>query len=365
MSSDIDNKADDPEWWSAPYAAAPTPEDDLWFLPGPQEGSLTDMPWPVAARELKSDFEVWRAGEAAQYRGLLRATEALARFGERLARFPEQVGERFALSSVSAVLRSEGVWLGPERIALFRVLSSSTGDAARDLARASWAIRRLQGADRAGGPLDGVRGFLGRNAVALPLPATRFLLAEDRPLGGELEALGDRWIASVEGMKDLHPLTRGAFAFAQWRGQGLTPFEEILEPCVAAMRIGAANLAPFLPLAEGQNIGRLAVGGSIENRLVDFYTAVESGALRGLMELDRLAEWRIRAVEMTADLSGRTPPRLIAALLRLPVVSAELVAETFSCSRAGARRNLGLFAKRGLIRETTGQDRYRFWTVQL
>ncbi|HID67372.1 MAG TPA: hypothetical protein EYP31_03730 [Roseibacterium sp.] len=66
-----------------------------------------------------------------------------------------------------------------------------------------------------------------------------------------------------------------------------------------------------------------------------------------------------------ANLSGRTPPRLIGVLLRPPVVSAELVSATLSCSRPAARRNLGLFAKRGLIREVTGQDRYRFWTVQL
>ena len=83
------------------------------------------------------------------------------------------------------------------------------------------------------------------------------------------------------------------------------------------------------------------------------------------MLLDRMAEWQAGAVQKTADLSGRTPPRLIGVLLRLPVVSVELAAATLSCSRPAARRNLDLFVGRGLIREVTGQDRYRFWSVQL
>ena len=362
MGSDKDNKGN---YRKGPYEPEPIPEQDLWFLPGPDDSVPTDLPWPVSAREQDGRPAAWREGEATQYRGLLAAAQALTRYGERLARFPENTGERFALSSVSAVLRGEGVWLGPEKIALYRVLRVGAEGAARDLARASWAMRRLQGAGRSGGPLSGVHGFLGRIIVQSPYSESQLPLADERLQGPGLEALGDQWIAAVKGVKDLHPLSQGAYAFALWRGQGLTPFEELLEPCVAAMRIGAAGVAPFIPLAEGHNIGRLAVGGNVETRLAAFYTAVEAGALKALMDLDRLAQWQTRAVQNTSDLSGRTPPRLIGVLLRLPVVSAELVAATLPCSRPAARRNLDLFAARGLIREVTGQDRYRFWAVQL
>jgi HTH DNA binding domain len=362
MNSDTDNNDDEVKGPRSPYDTDPTPEEDLWFIQPPFEDALpSDMPWPVATREQEGDAAVWRAGEAAQYRELVGAAQTLARFGERLKRFPHDVYERFALSSVSAVLRSEGVWLGPDQIALFRMLRIGADDAARDLARASWAMRRLMGNIQTGGPLDGLHAFLGRSVVRTSQPVP----GDDRPLGIELEALGGHWVAAIEGMKDSHPLTQAAFAFAEWRGQGITPFEEMLEPCVAVMQIGAASLAPFLPLAEGQRTGRLRLGGGIEPRLAAFYGAVEAGALKALMELDRLADWQIRAEQKTVEFSGRTPPRLIELLLRLPVVSAELVAETLPCSRPAARRNLTLFAERGLVREVTGQNRYRFWTVQL
>ncbi|MBP9049205.1 MAG: hypothetical protein KBF85_13125 [Tabrizicola sp.] len=53
------------------------------------------------------------------------------------------------------------------------------------------------------------------------------------------------------------------------------------------------------------------------------------------MALDRLAAWRAKAEAATADLQGRVPARLIAAL-----------------------------AARGLIREVTGQGRFRVWTAR-
>lgn len=96
-----------------------------------------------------------------------------------------------------------------------------------------------------------------------------------------------------------------------------------------------------------------------------WYRAVQAGALSALLELDRLSDWQARATHTTADLSGRTPAKLIAGFLRWPVLSAELAATAATCSRPAARRNLALFADRGLIREVTGQSRYRFWTVQL
>ena len=362
------------------YDPDPVREEDLWFMPGPPEDvAPTDMPWAMAdrgrARDSGLDVAVWRLAEAAQYRGLIAAVQAVARFGLRLKSFPAGVIERFALSSVSAVLKGEGVWLSPEQIALYRALRVSTDDTARDLARASWGVRRLLGPTKpsgrggsagAGGgdPLDGVRVFLGRSTVQDPQEVPGL----DRSVGPEFSALSDHWRATVQGLQDVHPLTRAGVAYALWRASGITPFEERLEPAVAALLIGTDELAPFLPLADGHHLDRAVIGGragGAEARLIGFYGAVEAGALNALLMLDRLAAWQARAGQRTADLSGRTPLRLIDTLLRLPVLSAGLVAHDVGCSRPAARRNLALFARRGLVREVTGQARYRFWVVQL
>ena len=57
------------------------------------------------------------------------------------------------------------------------------------------------------------------------------------------------------------------------------------------------------------------------------------------MELERLERWQAKAEKLSADLSGRTPPLLIAALVCHPVVSAELVAQIAAVSPVSARRN--------------------------
>ncbi len=364
MSSDTENKQDEEASpWSI-HAPDPPPEEDLWFLPAPPEDvAPTDMPWQIADREVSVDPGQWQAGEAAQYRGLVSAVQAVARFGERLAQAPDGLGARFALGSVSAVLRTEGGWISPEQIALYRALRVATDDAARDLARASWAVHRLTG--RAAGPPDpqeGLHAFLGRNIV----PDPQDLPGVERPTGPELAALSDRWTAGVAALQGCHPLTRAGFAFALWRGLGVTPFDELLEPSVMAMLVGSHGLAPFLPLSAGWRFDRPAASarGGAGARLAVFYGAVQSGALKALTELQRLSDWQMRARQRTADLSGRTPPLMIDVFLRLPVLSAELMAQTIGCSRPSARRNLAQFEARGLIREVTGQSRYRFWTVR-
>ncbi|MGR3290719.1 MAG: helix-turn-helix domain-containing protein [Paracoccaceae bacterium] len=166
---------------------------------------------------------------------------------------------------------------------------------------------------------------------------------------------------TVAKAQDLHPLTRAGFALAAWRAQDISPPEEKLEPVIAALLIGGGGLVSFLPLVDGHRVEH--AGGS-GNRLTTWFAAVEAGAQNGLAELSRLQAWRIRAGQAMTELSGRTPERLIEVLLELPVLSVEMAAERIGCSRSSARRNLANFAKLGLVRETTGQERYRFWSVR-
>lgn len=340
------------------YDPDPTEEEDLWFLPqSPEDVAPGEMPWPVAARESGLDARTWLSAEAAQYRLLLSAAQAVARYGERLRHAPKGVAERLALMTVSALLRSEGIWIGPEQIALYRAFRLGSDDTARDLSRADWAVRRLISGPPA---QDGLRAFLGRVSVSDPLPDG------DRPTGSELDLLGQDWTDAL--LNDAHPLTRAAHGFATWRKHALTPYDEMLEPSVAALLLGAGADAPFLPMAEGHRFDRHQVepgADAATARLFAFLNAIEAGALRASMELDRLRDWRRKAAETTAGLSGRTPPLLISTLLRFPILSAELAAETIGCSRPSARRNLALFHDCGLIREVTGQERYRFWAALL
>ena len=138
---------------------------------------------------------------------------------------------------------------------------------------------------------------------------------------------------------------------------------------VAAMITGAGGAgAPFLPVSSGHRVDRYALKEGeafAEARLRAFYTAAQAGALAALMELDRLKAWLERAWAETGDLSGRTPPALIDALARFPILSADIVAQQAGCSPMSARRNLNLFTDRGLAREITGQGRYRFWAAAM
>lgn len=359
------NHAPDPDtdedfFLSSPYDSEDTEEEDLWFLPpsaDPDQSSQSHMPWPVAARETSMAQEVWHRAEAAQYRPLLDAAQAVARYSERLRLASDGVDERIALLTVSALLRGEGIWLGPEDIALYRAFRLGSDDRARDLSRADWAVRRLTGNLQ---PNEDLRAFLGRVSVNDPMPG------EDHPVGDELDLLGESWVNGV--LPDVHPLSIAAHGFAQWRKMGLTTYDQLLEPSVAALKIGAGQSTPFLPMAEGHRFDRHRLekqASGAEARLVTFYAAAEAGALRAAMELERLAGWKTRAEAETADLSGRTPPLLIETFIRYPIVSAELLADAVGCSRPAARRNLAIFSDRGLIRELTGQERYRFWAAHL
>ncbi len=83
-----------------------------------------------------------------------------------------------------------------------------------------------------------------------------------------------------------------------------------------------------------------------------------------MRQLDRLEAWEEVAVTRTrGGLSGRTPPpRLLAALRDWPLLTAPPMAEELTgASRAAVQRNLTWFHNAGLVREVTGQGRFRVW----
>ncbi len=330
---DAENRQDDPAL--SIYDAGP--QEEPWFVPPPPDVSDTawDMPGPRAARPGPAVSD-WLAAEAGQGRALARAAAAFARLDERVAAGPAGLVRRLALTEASAISWAAGGRVAEDRLALHDL---DRADMARDdagaLAAAHWALRRLEG-----GPGPEAPGFPGGDG-----------LAED--------PAWLRWQAGQGALAEALPLVRAAAAFPLWRAEGLGA--DVLEPAVIAARIGGAGgrTLPFLPLA--RSAAPYTVGGSADDRLASWARAAETGALRALMDLDRLAAWATRAREATAAMSGRTPGLLIDALLASPALSAGMAARLTGASRPGIRRNIARLAEAGMVQEITGQGRFRFW----
>ncbi len=326
-------------------------DDELWFLPGPPiDEAPTDPPWRLAERQAIFSPRDWRRKEAAQGRGLARAAAAFARLDARVG---AGFSKRLAYAEASALLWAQGDWVPADKIALYGLLRESALKDARVLSRADWATRRMLGA----GLPDELGGFLGRQRVEYDGLEAVGLNPALRMVGEE-----EDWQAARRALSDCHAITQAAALFAAWRAFGLSAPNDALEAGVAAGKIGGVegrNLR-FLPVATGGAIGQ---GGTPADRLTRWYSAVENACLKAEMELDKLALWQERALAATKRLSGKTPPLLIKALLETPALTAGMVAAATGADKATARRNLNAFAKLGLIREITGQGRYRVWAV--
>ncbi len=330
-------------------------EEDLWFLPGPPEDSApTDLPWPMAHQGAVFEPRDWLRAEQANARGLVAAASAFARLDERMRRAPKGVSQRLAQDEAVQLLWAEGARLEREKLALYHVLREGALDEARALAAGDWAVRRLTG----GLSPDDLGAFLGRRMVETDGLAE----VASRAVGAEFAALSQDWHAALALLEPAHPLTRAAGAFAAWQVYGLSEPGDVLEAGVTAARIGAAGARGmrFVPLGARYIT---AQGGPAQERLANWYRMVENACYQALMTLDTIEDWQARARDGSGDLSGRVAPCLVAAMAGQGVISAAMLADLCGCSRAAARRNLAIFQRRGLLREVTGQGRYRFWAM--
>lgn len=321
------------------------------------ETAPTDPP-PTLAPDLRA--EAWRAAEAGLGPALADAAAAFARLDERLRVFgPRAPGavDRLAQASAIDLMRREGAALAPDLLSLWLAERGGGIEEGPDLARAGWAARRLAaGASSLLGPASARR--------ALGLKPAEGRAAEDPDLAARQAGLSE-WASRVRGLRPAHPLTRAGYAEAVWRGLGLSRPGAAVEPGVIAMvlaaRMGRGG-APFAPLGGPSGAWR---GGEPEMRLAGWLGAITEGADAALLTLERLDAWAERAAAATADLSGRTPPRLIAELARRFAVSGQAAATAAGVSVSAATRNLMLFEERGLAREMTGRGRFRLWSARL
>jgi len=225
---------------------------------------------------------------------------------------------------------------------------SGVQDDTAALARVGWAVRRLTGGPR---PEVDLSAFLDRR--------------DPENLGDDAEPFADRaggWLDLMAQAADLHPITRACMGLHLWSLAGLAQHGDRMEAAVTAARIAASEGkgAVFAPLAMG-GAGGLRVGGPPAERLGRWLDGMETASLTAMRHLDDIEAWSARAKAEMTTLSGRTPPSLRAVLTEWPLVSAPMAEALTGASRAAVQRNLAWMEARGLIREMTGQGRYRMW----
>lgn len=335
------------------------PEEDLWFLPGPMEDDPDDD-LPPGPRGEPRDTDIlgdWVQAEAGHAAHLARAAGRLGALDDRLRRAPEGWRHRLALIEAADLSWFVGDRVGPDRLALWISMRlAGVQDDTGALARVGWAVRRLTGGP---GPEAGLASFLDRRD-----PETA---VDDGDLFADRS---ESWMALMAAASDLHPITRACMGFHLWSLAGLGQTGDRMEAAVTAGRIAASESptggggAVFAPLSMGGAEG-LRAGGPPQARLARWLDGMESATLTAMRHLDDIEAWAVRADAGMARLSGRTPPALRAVLTEWPLVSAPMAETLTGASRAAVQRNLAWMEAQGLIREVTGQGRFRMWRAAL
>lgn len=352
---------------------------DLWFLPGPIEDEPDYLtPGPRSEAKESEIVDAWRGAEAGQAAQLARVAARLGILDERLRRGPAGWRQRLALIEAADLSWLTQDRIGLDRLSLYMALRVSTAtDDAQALYRIGWTVRRLT---RGPAPL------MRRSGVG---DLETFLDRRDRPGHGERfedtnapsrvvemaerEAFEDRaagWLAMMNQAENLHPLTRACMGFHLWHVAELSPIDDPLEAAVTASRVAITELAPsgsmpgviFAPIAMGGGGGFRAIGDP-PARLARWLNAMESATFAALRRLEEIEAWAAAAERAMTPLSGKTPPMLRDLFTSWPLISVQM-AEKLTCAhRATVQRNIDWMEERGLIREVTGQGRYRMWRI--
>jgi len=329
-------------------------EDDLWFLPGPSEEETNDLPpRPMAKPSETAILDDWRKAEAVHAARLARVAWRLGALDERLKRVPEGWRQRLALIEAADLSWFAGDRISQDRLALWISMRlSGVQDDTAALSRVGWAVRRLTGGP---GPAVDLSAFLDRR--------------DPENMDHQIEPFADRaggWLDLIERGTDLHPITRAGMGFHLWSLAGLGQSGNRIEASVTAARIaaGEGRGAIFAPLAMGGARG-LRADGPPNVRLACWLDGLETATLTAMRHLDDIEAWTARAKAAMIPLSGATPTALRAVLTEWPVVSAPMAEALTGASRAAIQRNLAWMEKQGLVREITGQGRYRMWRAMV
>lgn len=346
---------------------------DLWFLPGPVDGEDAlppgASPLPIAPRTALFDMDEWQTAQAHASNELAVLTQLFGELDLRLRIGPRGLCQRLALREATDLSWWVGDRISADRLSLWQALRlGSIDDSDQALPRAGWALRRLSGGPS---PSQGLARFLERTQTG----ETAGRESVDAP-SAELGATFSPDLGAVEDISNLmvdaaalHPVTQAAIVFYAWRLLGAPQTREMEAGVLAARhasqmarRSGAG--ASFLPLAQG-GPGAFRGEGPPLRKFAIWVAGATQATLAALLHLEQLAAWQDKAQSEIAGLSGRTPALLLDCLTRWPHVSASLAEAETGASRASCQRNLDRLTASGLLREVTGQGRYRFWTARI
>ena len=329
-------------------------EDDLWFLPGPLEEEPDDLPpGPRAEPPDTAVVDAWAKAEGVHAARLARVAGRLGALDDRLLRGPEGWRHRLALIEAADLSWFAGDRVSSDRLALWISMRlSGAQDDPEALARVGWAVRRLTGSP---GPKVDLAAFLDRR--------------DPENIEDSAERLKDRaggWLDVMAAAADLHPITRACMGFHLWSLAGLGHHGYQIEAAVTASRIAVdgGSGAIFAPLAMG-GAGGLRASGLPFERLDRWLDGMDSAILTAMRHLDGIEVWGGRAKSAMAQLSGRTPVALHEVLTEWPLTSAPMAEALTGASRAAVQRNLARLEGKGLIREMTGQGRFRMWRIDI
>lgn len=318
-----------------------------WFLPddgGDRDGGDILPPLPRADRRPLVDPAAWAAAQAALAADLAELAWLYGTLEERLRAGPAGWWHRLALREASELSWAVGDRIPVERLALWLALRlSGVQEDALGLARAAWAQRRLLGPEGIGSEGEGgLAGFFGRH-------------------GGE-ENLADLRALRAELVR-LHPVVRAVALAQAWLMLGAGGPAGQIEALVLAGRMaaGMGRGDGFVPQAGAWT----QHGGSVQDRLSLWLHGAARATRAALSHLDRLAAWQRRAARAMDDQKGRTAGLLVAVLTEWPMVTGPMAEALTGTSTASVLRNLTLMERRGVLREVTGQGRYRVWTAAL
>ncbi|MFU8862376.1 MAG: helix-turn-helix domain-containing protein [Rhodobacterales bacterium] len=323
-------------------------KNDL-FLPAPRDDDDVLLPGPRGEPDERAILTDWAQAEAKLAAHLARVAGRLGALDDRLRRGPDGWRHRLALIEAADLSWLLDDRVTPDRLALWTALRlTGVQDDMAALSRVGWAVRRLTSGP---GPEASLSDFLGRH--------------DPESLGPEAERFSDRaggWLWLMAAARHLHPISRACMGYHLWSLAGLGEHGDRMEAAVTAGRIavGENGGAVFAPLAMG-GAGALRSGGTPAERLARWLDGMEGATLTAMRHLDDIEAWLARAAIITAPLSGRTPPALCAVLTEWPLVSAPMAETLTGASRAAVQRNLAWMQERGLIREVTGQGRFRMW----
>lgn len=325
-------------------------DGDLWFLPGPIEEEPDSLPLGPRVESCETAvLDDWRKAEAGNAARLARAASRLGALDDRLKRGPYGWRHRLALIEAVDLSWFVGDRISPDRLALWISLRlSGVQDDTAALARVGWAARRLISGP---GPEVDLPAFLDRR--------------DPEKMADDAEPFADRagaWLDLMAQAADLHLISRACMGFHLWSLAGLTQHGDRIEAAVTAARIAACEGkgAVFAPLSMG-GAGGLRAGGAPGERLARWLNGMETACLTAMRHLDDIEAWSVRAEAAMTPLSGKTPRALRSLLTEWPIVSAPMAETMTKASRAAVQRNLTWMEGRGLVREVTGQGRYRMW----